>query len=91
MEKIFYLAGIAGCIGGVVLLIYQGLMYLQYNTWTQYTMLFIAERGPAGIRDQVHMNPQFASALQACPLFVALISLGLILLIIGSKVSNRYS
>jgi len=91
VEKIFYFAGIAGCLGGVALLIYQGLMYLQCNTWTQYTMLFLVEHGPGGVRDQVRMSPQIAGALESCPLFIGLIALGLILLFIGSKISNRYS
>lgn len=91
MEKIIYLAGIAGCVGGVATLLYQGLMYLQYNTWTQYTVLFFVEHGPGAIRDQVQASPQLAGVLGSCPLFVALFALGLILLFIGSKVANRYS
>ncbi len=91
VEKIFYLAGIAGCLGGVALLLYQGLTYLQYNTWTRFTMLFLVEHGPGAIRDKVQVSPQIAGALEACPLFIGLIALGLILLFIGSKISNRYS
>jgi hypothetical protein len=37
------------------------------------------------------MSPQIAGALESCPLFIALIGLGLFLLFIGSKVSNRFN
>lgn len=90
MDKLFLLAGIAGSVGGVCLMIYQGLMYLMHNTWNQYTVLFLIDHGPTLIREQVHMSPGISAALQGCPLFVFLIVLGLILLFIGSRLSQRY-
>jgi len=38
----------------------------------------------------VEASPGIANALQNCPLFAALIGLGLILLFIGSRLSGRY-
>jgi hypothetical protein len=90
VEKIFLLAGIAGSVGGLCLLVYQGLMYLMHNTWTQYSVLTLVERGPDFLADTVRTVPAAANALAACPLFAALIVVGLVLLFIGSMLRNRY-
>jgi hypothetical protein len=90
VENIFLLAGIAGSVGGVCLLVYQGLMYLMHNNWTQYTVLSAVEQGPDFLRNAVLSSPQATDTLGSCPLFAALIALGLVLLFIGSRLRNRY-
>ena len=91
MGNILFLAGIAGTVGGFCLLVYQALMYLMHNTWTQYTLYLLVENGPEALQDLADMNPALGNTLESCPLFVALIVLGLILLFLGSKLKNRYS
>ena len=86
-----FLAGISGFAGGVCLLVYQGVMYLMYNEWTQYTLLWAAEKGPDFIRDALRINPWLVDVLNSCPLFVALMALGLILFFISSWLRNRYA
>jgi hypothetical protein len=91
MGTILFLAGIAGTVGGFCLLVYQVLMYLMHNTWTQYTLYLLVANGPEALWDLAAMNPTIGSTLDSCPLFASLIVLGLILLFIGSKLKNRYS
>jgi hypothetical protein len=91
MDQIFLLAGIAGTVGGVGLLVYQGLMYLMHNNWTQYTLFSVVDSGPDFLRSAVAMSPGAANALESCPLFAVLIGLGLILLVIYSRLHNRYA
>lgn len=91
MDKIFLLAGIAGTIGGVGLLVYQGLMYLMHNNWIPYTLFSVVENGPDFLRSAVATSPGIANALESCPLFAGLIALGLILLVISSRLRNRYA
>lgn len=91
MTNIFFFAGIASMAGGFCLLVYQGLMYLMHNTWTQYTLYLLVDKGPEALQDLVATNPDVGYALDSCPLFAALIVLGIILLFIGSKLKNRYS
>jgi len=91
MGNILFLAGIAGTVGGFCLLVYQALMYLMHNTWTQYTLYLLIENGPEALQDLADINPGLGNTLDSCPLFAALIVLGLILLFLGSKLKNRYS
>ncbi len=91
MDKIFLLAGIAGAAGGVGLLVYQGLMYLMHNNWIQYTLFSVVENGPDFLWSAATMSPGVADALEGCPLFAALIVLGLVLLVISSRLRNRYA
>jgi|GEM_PF-358468 hypothetical protein len=91
VDKIFLLAGIAGTIGGVGLLVYQGLIYLMHNNWIQYTLFTVVENGPDFLWNAVAMSPGVVNALKGCPLFAALIVLGLILLVISSRLRNRYA
>ncbi len=91
MDKIFLLAGIAGTVGGVGLLVYQGLMYLMHNNWIQYTLFSVVESGPDLLWSAATMSPGVADALKGCPLFAALIALGLILLVVSSRLRNRYA
>lgn len=91
MENIFFLAGIAGSVGGVCLMFYQGIMYLMHNDRTQYTILTLVDKGPDAVRDQIYASPQIIHAFESCPLFLAFIVLGLILLFIGSALKNRYA
>lgn len=90
MEKVFFLAGLGGSIGGVCLLIYQGLMYLMHNDQTKYTVLSVVDKGPESFREAIYASPQIANALGSCPLFIAVIAVGLLFLYIGSKLNNRY-
>lgn len=91
VDKLFFLAGIAGTVGGVGLLFYQGLMYLMHNNWVQYTLFSVVENGPEFLWNAVTMSPGVANALEGCPLFGALIVIGLILLVISSRLHNRYA
>ena len=91
MGNIIFLAGIAGTVGGFCLLVYQGLMYLMHDTWTQYTLYLLVENGPEVLQTLAAKNPEIGTTLDSCPMYAALIVLGLILLLIGSKLRNRYS
>jgi hypothetical protein len=91
MGNILFLAGIAGTVGGFCLLAYQALMYLMHETWTQYTLYLLVENGPDVLQALAAKNPDIGATLDSCPLYAALIVLGLILLFIGSKLKNRYS
>lgn len=91
MANILFLAGIAGTTGGFCLLVYQALMYLMHGTWTQYTLYLLIENGPEALQDLTAMNPGIGNTLDSCPLFAALIVLGLIFFFIGSKMKNRFS
>ena len=91
MGNILFLAGIAGILGGFGLLFYQALMYLMRDTWTQYTVYLLVEHGPGFLQDLVGMNPGIGNALDSCPLYVALIVMGLFLFFIGSRLKNRFS
>ncbi|HHO74892.1 MAG TPA: hypothetical protein ENN05_00485 [Deltaproteobacteria bacterium] len=91
MGRITFFAGIAVTTGGFCVLIYQALMYLMHNTWTQYTLLTLVENGPQSLLDLLYPYPVIDTMLGSCPLFLSLIILGLVLLLIGSKIQNRYN
>jgi hypothetical protein len=91
MGNIIFLAGLAGAVGGFCLLVYQALMYLMHDTWTQYTLYLLVENGPEALQTLAAKNPDIGVMLDSCPMYAALIVLGLILLLIGSKLRNRYS
>ncbi|MFY9398723.1 MAG: hypothetical protein WAR22_10210 [Desulfomonilia bacterium] len=91
MEKILFLAGMAGSLGGVGLLFYQGIMYLMHGESTRYTVFSALENGPDFLLSAAQAIPGVAGALQACPLFAALIVVGLVLLYIASRLRNRYA
>lgn len=91
MERLLFFAGMAGSVGGVCLMFYQGIMYLMHDDRTKYTILSLFDKGPEAIRDQVYASPQIVQTLESCPLYIALIVLGLILLFIGSTLKNRYA
>ncbi len=91
MDKILYLVGIASSLGGVGLLVYQGIMYLMHDELARYTVLSALESGPDFLLSAAQANPGIAGALQACPLYAALIVVGLVLLFIASWLRNRYA
>ncbi len=91
MGMILFFTGIVLAVGGVGILFYQGLQYLMHNSWTMYSMLALVDIGPQSLRDSVDASPQLYSALESCPLFLATTILGLVLLFIGSRWSNRYT
>jgi hypothetical protein len=91
MDKIFFMAGLASTGGGICLIVYQALIYLMHNTWNQYNLMTLIENGPEALWEWVDMMPNIVSTLESTPLFAALIVLGIILLLVGSKLKNRYS
>lgn len=91
MEKLFFFAGIGGSVGGVFLLLYQGISYLMHNDQTSYTVLSVVDKLPEAVQNQVYASHQLVGALGSTPLFVALIVIGLIFLFIGSYLKNRYA
>ena len=91
MGNILFLAGLAGTAGGFCLLVYQVLMYLMQGTWIGYTLYLLVDNGPEALQDMAAMNPSIGTTLDSCPLFASLIVLGLLLLMFGSKLKNRYS
>ncbi len=91
MDRIVILSGMASTIGGICIFFYQALMYLMNNTWTQYSVMFLIERGPASLWDFAAANPNIANMLESCPLSAFFVVLGLVLLLAGSKLKNRFS
>jgi hypothetical protein len=91
MDKLVFLAGIASTGGGICLIVYQALIYLMHNTWNQYTLMTLIENGPDSLWEWVDMMPNILSTLESIPLFAALIVVGIILLLVGSKLKNLYS
>ena len=91
VDKVFFLGGIAGTLGGVCLIVYQALMYLMHETWMPFSVFYLLERGPDSLWNLVTDNQGLVNALQACPLSAALFAVGLILLFIGSKIKNRFA
>jgi hypothetical protein len=89
VDKIVFFVGLGGALGGVALFLYQGIMYLMHNAWSSSSLYSILESAPS-LQAQVDASPGLANALQGCPLFAALIGLGLILLLVGSRLSGRY-
>jgi hypothetical protein len=70
--------------------LFQGITYLMHNEWTVYSMYYLVEMGPESLRAQVDASPGLANAVNGCPLFLALLVVGLVLLFIGSRLSSRY-
>ncbi|MBN2297597.1 MAG: hypothetical protein JXM72_03335 [Deltaproteobacteria bacterium] len=90
MGRIIFFAGIAATVGGFCVIIYQALMYLMNNTWIQYTLMTLIENGPQSLWEFIDTYPSVSNMLGSCPLFLSLIILGCILLLIGSRLENRY-
>jgi hypothetical protein len=90
VDRIVFFAGVTSTAGGVFLFLYQGITYLMHNVWQTYTLYYLVDHGPESLRAKVEMSPQIAGWLQGCPLFIALLAVGLILLFIGSRLSTRY-
>lgn len=90
MERLVFFAGVTSSLAGVCLFLYQGISYLMHNTWSTYSLYFLVDNAPASIQAQMEAHPGLAGALQACPLFLALILLGLLMTFIGSRLSSRY-
>jgi hypothetical protein len=90
VDRVVFFAGIASSVGGVFLFLYQGLTYLMHNEWTAYSLYFLVEHGPESLQAKIDASPGILNALQGCPLFVALIVAGLLLLFIGSRLTDRY-
>jgi hypothetical protein len=89
VDKLVYFAGLGGTLGGVCLFVYQGIMYLMHNAWSDTSLYGLLESAPS-LQAQVDASPWLSNALQGCPLYAALIGMGLILLFIGSRLSGRY-
>ncbi|MGC9325764.1 MAG: hypothetical protein ACP5G0_13565 [Desulfomonilia bacterium] len=91
MDKILIGGGVAGVLGGFCILVYQALMFLMHGTWPPYTLHSAIENGPRFILSTVGSSSVLMDFAKGCPLFVAVIVLGLILLFFGSKLKNRFS
>ncbi|HDP25825.1 MAG TPA: hypothetical protein ENN34_10335 [Deltaproteobacteria bacterium] len=91
MDRIVLGAGIVGVVGGFCILVYQTLMFLMHGTWPAYSLQTAVDNGPNVIAQAIGSSPVIAGFTQGCPLFVAVIVIGLVLLFFGSKLRNRYS
>lgn len=91
MDKVFFLGGIAGTVGGFAVIFYQALMFLQHNAWNSYSLMTAVDNGPSSLADAVAASPGLVDILGRCPLSAALIALGLALLWLASKLRNRYA
>ncbi|HNY67010.1 MAG TPA: hypothetical protein PKM41_16400 [Deltaproteobacteria bacterium] len=91
MDKLIFYLGAATFGGGVFLFLYEGIMYIMNDEWYQRTLIFLVDHGPESLIAQVEASPGLANALDSCPLFLALILLGMLLLFVGSRLGTRYS
>lgn len=91
MDKVFFLGGVAGTIGGFAVIFYQALRFLQYNVWDTYSLMTAVDHGPASLADVIAASPGLYNILDTCPLSAALIAFGLILMWIAAKLRNRYA
>lgn len=91
MEKVFFFGGIAGVIGGFVVILYQGLTYLSNNVWNSFSLLTAVDHGPASLADSLAASPALFDFLDKCPLSAALIVFGLILLWGAGRLRSRFA
>jgi len=90
VEKVFFLGGIASVVGGFSIIFYQAIKFLQGGAWTPYPVLSFIDTQSGALAQTLASNPALADALQQCPMSGAVITVGLILLFVGGKLSHRY-
>jgi hypothetical protein len=90
VEKLFFFGGIASTLGGLSIILYQGIIFLKDGAWTPYSVLSVIDTGPGSLGQGLVTNQTVMDALQKCPLSAALIALGAILLLVAGRFRNRY-
>jgi len=91
VDNLIFFIGIACSVSGVGVLFFQGIKYLSTNTWEPLSLIFLLEKGPASLLEMVESSDQVYNAFDACPLFLFLFFLGLLIMFIGSRFGARYS
>jgi len=89
VEKILFFSGLASVLGGFGVIMYQGITFLKSGAWTPLTVMG-AIGTESGLGQTLAANPAVMDALQKCPLSAALIALGVIMLLIASKLRSRF-
>jgi hypothetical protein len=91
VERLFFFGGIVSVVGGVCIILYQGIMFLKNDVWTPYSVLSVIDTGPGSMGQVLVANQTVMDALQKCPLSALLIALGVILLLIAGRLGRRYA
>lgn len=86
MEKLINLMGIAGVVGGLCLILIQGINFLMKGTWIPHTVYGAVEN--TGLGDTLAAHPDLMGYMEKCPLSLAIIVAGIIFLWIASKLRN---
>ncbi len=86
MERILNYLGIAGVVGGFVLIIVQGIDYLMKGAWVPHTVYGAAES--IGFGDTLASYPVLMDYLDSCPLSLAIIITGTFFIWISSRMRN---
>ncbi len=91
MEKVLFLSGIAGVVGGFSVIFYQAVTFLQDNVWNPYSLLDGMERVSSSLSGSISGIPALANVMEQCPLSAGLIAIGAILLLGAGRLKNRYA
>ncbi|HOS98168.1 MAG TPA: hypothetical protein PLR71_00595 [Deltaproteobacteria bacterium] len=91
MEKILFLSGIAGVVGGVSVIFYQAITFLRDDVWNPYSLLDGIERVSSSLSVSISGIPALANVMEQCPLSAGLIAIGVLLLLGAGRLRNKYA
>lgn len=91
MDKILFIGGLGGTIGGFAVIFYQAIIFLKYNEWRSLPLTKALEYISPGLVTNGTLPPGAVSFTDGCPFSAALIAVGLILLWVSGKIRNRYA
>jgi hypothetical protein len=91
MERVLFLSGIAGVVGGFSVIFYQAVTFLRDNVWNPYSLLDGMERVSSSLAGSISGIPALANVMEQCPLSAGLVAIGAILLLGAGRLKNRYA